>query len=307
MKRAKIGDRDLGVCEQFVSDFNRSKFTTAGQPLLNSQESGTRRINEGVSRLATLLGGDRDLVFAVSQYANQASFGPVMDLTVRPDSMIRLQDGSAGVIAQNFHNGSISSYDIVRTDDGEARIQFQVTITGQQFFARNGGSHWLAPDAGEVSFAFELTVNRNGSARLTQPLTYDLNLRADDQWSDDIPYARPNPDDVESVLSSSASDVLKRELYEFAQRTYAEENIDFYNAVQEYRKAPSAEAARALFDTFVAPDSDRQVNLSHEVVSSVRNAIAGGQVDAFDAAIPETQQNIAHTLRQFVNEKQRSI
>lgn len=313
LSRHTIGGQELDVCRQFGVDLGRATFTSNGQPLLvrdhgvsRSVEETEQRLHEAVNRLVADMGGDRDLAFAVSQYANQSPLAAVAEFSHGPDFMIRLQDGTPGTI---IGGGQSSTYDIERTDTGEARIQFGFTVHGNQLLDSGGNFHWLAPGEGEASFRFELTVNRDGSARLTQPLTFELNVQADEQWSDDISYARPSAMDPKSALDPHRSPGLRDELYDFARSNYAEENIDFYEAVEEYRQAPSMEAAQALFDTFVEPGSARQVNLSNTAVDGVRNAIAGGQAgaDAFDAAIPDTLQNISETLQRFVAHKQESM
>jgi hypothetical protein len=312
--RGIIGGVTVDVCEQYLLDVNRASYAANGQPLMNlnawaledSTQGRDAMMMEGVERLLESLGGDADLAFAVSQYANQSTLAPLMPLTMGLDSVIRLQDGTQGSIVGRDQS---TTYDIERTEDGEARIRFSFQTGGDRLMDADGRFHWLEPGHRDAHFSFELTVDREGGARMSQPLRFDLNVQGDTQWSDDFPYARPDPQNAREALQEGRYPGLRHELREFAVSRLAEENIDFYSAVEDYRNNPTPQAAQDLFDTFVVPDAPRQVNLGNAAVDAVRTALLAdpSAPDAFEGAIPDTLHNISDTLQKFVAFKQESM
>lgn len=311
IRKAVVNHQQTVVCEQFISDFHRATYMAGGESLLDrdawaaaSSDQRTSIVENGISALKDVLGNDDDLAFAVSQYANQASLFPVIAVLNGPDTPVRLQDGTPVLINPLQQ---LTSYSIGLTDDGEAtlKINFENVIRGTQGF--DGKTHWLTPDHRTASFDMELTINRDGSARLTQPLHFSLDMQEDTLWPSDMPYARPDPTDAAAALARQ--DELRSDLHAFSKTLYAEENIDFYLAVRDYQANPTPQVAQFLFDTYVAEDSPKQVNLSGKTLTAVTQALntTGATSNLFQAAMPETLDNISDTLGKFVRHKQESF
>lgn len=80
----------------------------------------------------------------------------------------------------------------------------------------------------------------------------------------------------------------------FAASVFCDENIDFLNAVDEFKRSNNMDKAREIYEQFVSTSAPRQVNLYSGNLNPLQDAFEGqdnplGSLDMFDGAYAEIQ------------------
>ncbi|HLO75765.1 MAG TPA: hypothetical protein VK196_04845 [Magnetospirillum sp.] len=307
---AKIVASEVGVCEQFLVDMNRAQFSAGGMPLIdrgawemNSGDLGGQIAMQmaGIERLTDALGGDYSLVFAVSQYANQATLAPLTFLLAGPHSPLKLADGTVGTLVGG-PGQQASSYDIALTEDGKATIGFKLVMEGQQFMTTDGRVLLLDRDHGTAEFNFQLTVDRDGTARLTKPLGFKFDL---EQYVE-VDDASNNPDAADEAIMKMGMPYFEA-LHEFAEQNYSDDDTSFitdylkYKSIDDTDGTRRAEAARRLYDTYIASGSTKELNLGSGARETVVRALNEGNTDKsiFKAFVLAALNNMVDVRQRF--------
>jgi regulator of G-protein signaling len=96
----------------------------------------------------------------------------------------------------------------------------------------------------------------------------------------------PNPEALTTVLSTGKgakafADHLKNE--------HSSENLEFWAAVNKFKKNPTIEEATIIYQKYVSEDAEAQVNLSYSNLAKVKSAFASASIDGttFDKAQEE--------------------
>ena len=119
-----------------------------------------------------------------------------------------------------------------------------------------------------------------------------------DAFAKEMYLSTPKVDALTHVLSEESG---REAFMKFLQTEYASENLDFFMAVEQMKKAAAdtgmtaelASSAQNLMTTYLAPDSTTEVNVSDELRKSIEDAVAGKAtkkelIAAFEEAQAET-------------------
>jgi len=245
---AAPSDTDPNFDSWFVKDIGRASYRIAGREMSRSDPQSTKAA-------LLQLAGSPQMAMKVSHVANQMLVRGVTDSLIADESgVVRLRDGRA-VRPQGGQAGQmVMAFEISRNEAGE------ITVTGRTDYTAiarvalcdSGDSIDVVP-GGEVRFSVGITIGRDGAARVSQPpvvLARGLVL--------------PGELKVGDILRDTGFAPQMVAFRAFMQRTYATENLDFWQGVDALRQAPSADAAQALYERFVADHADEMINVAVE-------------------------------------------
>eukprot|EP01095_Lingulamoeba_sp_RSL-Kostka_P004782 TRINITY_DN159_c0_g1_i1.p1 TRINITY_DN159_c0_g1~~TRINITY_DN159_c0_g1_i1.p1 ORF type:complete len:194 (+),score=60.68 TRINITY_DN159_c0_g1_i1:117-698(+) len=80
---------------------------------------------------------------------------------------------------------------------------------------------------------------------------------------------------------------LRKYFHEFCKKRFCDENIKFYEAVEEYKKLDGnkqKESVKEIYNKFVRPECDFQINIDNDVVVDIENGLDNPDQNIFDRA-----------------------
>jgi hypothetical protein len=113
-----------------------------------------------------------------------------------------------------------------------------------------------------------------------------------------LPKTPPGSSDIlKTILANSG---LCNTFAGFCKQQYCSENLNFLNAVEEYKQNPTDDKAEAIYKNFIIdPESENQINIDSNILGNLKSKFESGEfkngtpkADIFDAA----QKSIARLM-----------
>lgn len=252
------------------------------EPLLNRRNGGplTDAVREGVvGKLRQYLDDDR-LLTSVSRFLNNDMFAGIEKVMASEASPIRLPDGSPGRLV----GSSRASHEVARDGKGGIVLRCNYSIEGCMHFLKvpEGELVPLQPGASQARFSFEVSIDADGKASLSAPVTFSYDAKPETRpWT--RPYQRPL--NLEALLATSEPEA-RQDLRAYLANEFSVENLDFIEAVEAFTRNPdlTLDAALALFHLYVRSGAVNQVNLPDHVVNNLQKKLSAPDADKLTPA-----------------------
>ena len=217
------------------------------------------------ARLLAMAGGNRDVVFMASQFAQQQGLYPMQDALRTVNSPIRLPDGTPGMLTGATER---SIYTLRSDGDGGIVIQTDYSSQGATLFVnpQDLSRMKLDPQASRFSARYEVTVDKEGVVKVTLPLTFEVNV-VPSGWQADFPMPATL---AECLVPGPARDALR----EMALANSRLENFDYLEAYAAFDANPTPAGAQALRERFLVAEQPGRLNLPSSQYAMVEQKFA---------------------------------
>ncbi|WP_461833104.1 hypothetical protein [Desulfothermus sp.] len=172
----------LGVCEQFFLDLNRGHYLLDdGENSVLFDRSEKREISKqemnelkrkAIDKLEEFVGGDRELLFKVSKYANQASLGPIEEELI----FNRFKGANGESFLLNTLKESVV-YTFSKKENGDIQLKINNTRNLKEIILKDSGETIpLNPIESTLNISLTLTIPRKGDVTIDNA-TYNLKTK----------------------------------------------------------------------------------------------------------------------------------
>jgi len=177
-----FNQESLGVCELFFKDLNRGNYILddgknsvlfdRAQKQVISKEEMDKLKRKAIDKLEKFVGGDRELLFKVSKYANQASLGPIHEELI----FNRFKDADGEYFLVNAYKDS-STYTFSKKENGDIQLKIINTIKPDAIIFRDSGKKIpLNPFESTFEVSLTLTIPRVGDVTIDNA-SYTLGVK----------------------------------------------------------------------------------------------------------------------------------
>lgn len=113
----------------------------------------------------------------------------------------------------------------------------------------------------------------------------------------------PSEDTIRNILADT---LVSRNFVAYAKREYSLENVYFFDQVQQFRAKPSFEAAKKIYDMYLAPSACLEVNVNEQSKKKLVEALRQYEtntvpvpIDIFSACETTVIENLLDTYRRW--------